>query len=572
MLLPQDGKELNAFGLEAMEAGIPVVNLDRAFPDAAAYRLQIKGDNYGMGVAAGHYIGEQLKAKGVANPIIGEIAGIDELELTQERSRRASRPHSPSLRLQGRQPPARPSSPPTPARRRRPNLLQALPKMDALWNHDDDQGIGVLAAIKQANRKRVLHGRRRRLARRRWTRHQGRQHGAEGDGHLQPVDGVVGDLAGPARSRQGKGMGDLVELQVPKEIILASETITKDNASRRTLQARVLSSHREETAPCPLGRRRAAGRHGRLRVHGRRALAGVAHREPRLRPAARARMVAGLRPRRGEGGGRRRPARLGRRTPPTGASWSPGTTSTSSTSAPRATATPRSRIAALAAGKHVLCEKPLANTVAEARGDGRRGGQGPGAGRPVDVRVQLPPGARRRADAAAGRGRPARRDPARPRRLPAGLDHRPAVPAGLAAAEGEGRLRRARRHRRAHHRPDPVRHRPADHRCQRAHRDVRQGASAAGGVQRAARPTAPVAATGQVTVDDAARLRGPARRRRRWPRTRRPASPPAARTALRVEINGSLGSLVFDLERLNELEFYDATRPGRRAGLHAGSW
>ena len=53
MLLPHDGKELNAFGLEAMEAGIPVVNLDRAFPDALAYRLQIKGDNYGMGVAAG---------------------------------------------------------------------------------------------------------------------------------------------------------------------------------------------------------------------------------------------------------------------------------------------------------------------------------------------------------------------------------------------------------------------------------------------------------------------------------------------------------------------------------------
>ncbi|HCT79663.1 MAG TPA: sugar ABC transporter substrate-binding protein, partial [Micromonosporaceae bacterium] len=30
---------------------------------------------------------------------------------------------------------------------------------------------------------------------------------------------------------QSKGMADLVELQVPKEIILASETITKDNAS-----------------------------------------------------------------------------------------------------------------------------------------------------------------------------------------------------------------------------------------------------------------------------------------------------------------------------------------------------
>ena len=51
-----------------MKAGIPVVNLDRAFPDPLAYRLQIKGDNYGMGVAAGNYIGAQLKAKNVSQP------------------------------------------------------------------------------------------------------------------------------------------------------------------------------------------------------------------------------------------------------------------------------------------------------------------------------------------------------------------------------------------------------------------------------------------------------------------------------------------------------------------------
>ena len=39
-----------------------------------------------MGVAAGDYIGEQMKAKGVSNPVIVEIAGIDTLPLTQDRS------------------------------------------------------------------------------------------------------------------------------------------------------------------------------------------------------------------------------------------------------------------------------------------------------------------------------------------------------------------------------------------------------------------------------------------------------------------------------------------------------
>jgi predicted dehydrogenase len=77
-------------------------------------------------------------------------------------------------------------------------------------------------------------------------------------------------------------------------------------------------------------------------------------------------------------------------------------------------------------------------------------------------------------------------------------------------------------------------------------------------------PSSP--ATGPVTVDDAAlflaRLDGGA-----------VATYEATRFAtgrkngLRVELNGSLGSAVFDLERLNELEFYDATAPGPEQGF-----
>ncbi len=39
------------------------------------------------------------------------------------------------------------------------------------------------------------------------------------------------------------------------------------------------------------------------------------------------------------------------------------------------------------------------------------------------------------------------------------------------------------------------------------------------------------------------------------------------KNALRVEINGSLGAVAFDLERLNELEFYDATGPAVEQGF-----
>ncbi|MGN9809003.1 substrate-binding domain-containing protein [Micromonospora sp. BQ11] len=227
VLLPHDGKELNAFGLEAMQAGIPVVNLDRAFPDAKAYRLQIKGDNYGMGVAAAAYIIAQLKAKNVTNPIIGEIPGIDSLELTQERSKGfADTLAQAGFKVANRRPAEFTADS---GQQAATGLFQALPKMDALWNHDDDQGIGVLAAVSQANRKEFFM--------------------VGGAGSKKAMEDIQADntvlkatvtyspsMASSAISLarligQGKGMSDLVELQVPKEIILASETITKENAS-----------------------------------------------------------------------------------------------------------------------------------------------------------------------------------------------------------------------------------------------------------------------------------------------------------------------------------------------------
>jgi predicted dehydrogenase len=39
------------------------------------------------------------------------------------------------------------------------------------------------------------------------------------------------------------------------------------------------------------------------------------------------------------------------------------------------------------------------------------------------------------------------------------------------------------------------------------------------------------------------------------------------KNALRIEISGSTGSIAFDLERLNELEFYDATAPAEEQGF-----
>ena len=132
--------------------GIPVINLDRIFDTPLAYRTWIGGDNYGMGVSAGNYIGDAAQAaKGVANPIIGEIAGIDSLPLTQERSQ-GLQGRAGDLRVLGRAAAGRGlHRAGRPARGREPAAGRAR-SWTRVWNHDDDQGIGVLAAIQQAGR------------------------------------------------------------------------------------------------------------------------------------------------------------------------------------------------------------------------------------------------------------------------------------------------------------------------------------------------------------------------------------------------------------------------------------
>src|SRR3712207_2819970 len=75
VLLPFDGAALTPVALQAMEAGIPVINVDREFNSPFAARATILGDNYGMGVSAGTYICEQVGDN--PDAVVAEIAGID---------------------------------------------------------------------------------------------------------------------------------------------------------------------------------------------------------------------------------------------------------------------------------------------------------------------------------------------------------------------------------------------------------------------------------------------------------------------------------------------------------------
>ncbi|WP_055532171.1 Gfo/Idh/MocA family protein [Streptomyces graminilatus] len=72
--------------------------------------------------------------------------------------------------------------------------------------------------------------------------------------------------------------------------------------------------------------------------------------------------------------------------------------------------------------------------------------------------------------------------------------------------------------------------------------------------------------TGQVTVDDAAVFTGrfPSGALASFEATRYATG---RKNALHIELNGERGSLAFDLERLNELAYHDGTEPGTHAGF-----
>src|SRR3954451_23131724 len=223
VILPFDGAALTAVAKKAMDAGIPVINVDREFSDPNAARVTVLGDNYGMGVSAGQYICDQLKGK--TDAVVAEIAGIDSLPLTQDRSKG----FKDALSKCGQNVDNRVAADFTVegGEKATTNLLQAAPKIDAIWNHDDDQGLGVLAAIKNANRSEFVM--------------VGGAGSANAMRDIQSGDSVLeatviypstqaADGIKMARLLvQDKAMSDLVEVEIPRKITLNAPVVTKDN-------------------------------------------------------------------------------------------------------------------------------------------------------------------------------------------------------------------------------------------------------------------------------------------------------------------------------------------------------
>ncbi|MGW5241235.1 substrate-binding domain-containing protein [Monashia sp. NPDC004114] len=226
VLLPTDGAALTEVATKAMDAGIPVVNVDREFSSPFAARATILGDNYGMGVSAGTYACKLVKDKNLSNPVIAEIAGIDALPLTQDRSKG----FADALKACGQTVDNRVAAEFTveSGEKQASNLLQAAPKIDILWNHDDDQGVGVMAALDQANRHEMAFiGGAGSANAMRWIK-DGKMEATVLYPPTQAADGIK--LA--RLIAQDKGISDLVQVEVPRRIVLNAPVVTKENVDQ----------------------------------------------------------------------------------------------------------------------------------------------------------------------------------------------------------------------------------------------------------------------------------------------------------------------------------------------------
>jgi len=223
VLLPFDGAAMTSVARKAMDAGITVVNVDREFDSPFAARTTVLGDNYGMGVSAGTFVCED--AAGSKDKVVTEIAGIDSLPLTQERSKG----FKDALKSCGLDVDNRVAAEFTveSGEEAASNLLQAAPKIDYLWNHDDDQGVGVLAAIKNANRDEFAM--------------IGGAGSADVMESIKAGDSVLkATVVYPSTQAadgvklarllvQDKALSDLAEIEVPRQLKLAAPVVTAEN-------------------------------------------------------------------------------------------------------------------------------------------------------------------------------------------------------------------------------------------------------------------------------------------------------------------------------------------------------
>ena len=223
ILLPTDGQALTPAAQAAMRAHIPVVAVDRELGSPSAYRTWIGGDNFGIGFAAGNYIADQLGCKGNVVEIQG-IAGISVTELRTKGFNEALKRCNGGIQVVARQ---AANFLPDKGLEVMEAILQAQRKIDAVYTHDDDMAMGVVAAIQNAKRDKEMFV----------TGAGGSKRAMElvKSGGLYRATFLYNPSMAASAVRlarliaQGKGLRDLTEPEVPSRVQVPATPVTKEN-------------------------------------------------------------------------------------------------------------------------------------------------------------------------------------------------------------------------------------------------------------------------------------------------------------------------------------------------------
>ena len=224
VILPHEGGPLTPIAIEAMNAGIPVVNVDREFESKTAYRTWIGGDNYGIGVSAGNYFAEQLDCEGQ----VVEIQGLAGISVTEQRSAgfadTIEELCGDGIEVVAQQPA---DFVPDKGLTVMETILQQHDDIDAVYTHDDDMAMGVVSAIQNAGREEEMF----------LTGAGGSNDALDliADGGLYKATFLYNPSMSASAIRvarliaRGEGFEELVEPEVPSYIQIPATTVTADN-------------------------------------------------------------------------------------------------------------------------------------------------------------------------------------------------------------------------------------------------------------------------------------------------------------------------------------------------------
>lgn len=227
IVAPNEAAPLTRVVKRAHDSGMKVICLERNLEEPV-YDAFVGADNVKIGEMAGQFVAEYLTESGIADPVLVELRGLPGTKPQEERHNGA-RKHIdavPNVRviedvanwLQDE------------GRRRMETILQANPKIDAVYAHNDPMAVGAYLAARAAGRDGEMI----------FVGVDGL--GGEAGGIKKVMDGVLDcTFIYPTCAKEALELG--VKLlrgeEVPKEVILEPTKITPENAEEWYAKATV---------------------------------------------------------------------------------------------------------------------------------------------------------------------------------------------------------------------------------------------------------------------------------------------------------------------------------------------